>query len=1105
MAEAPPGTRMGEAPEAFSGFKGLHLKERAGLRQSGRREIVPASKGLRIDSALPEEDAPRREIWVKEVSEDYVGLALSGGGIRSATFNLGVLQSLAGLGVLKWIDFLSTVSGGGYIGGWFSRHFAASGDFHSLKPNLGQPESKKVRHLREFSRFLSPRWGLLETETGSFIVSVIAGLIPSLLASCSFLVLGMWLWWDVLWLLDGRTQLEWAAAHLLFPLTFLIACEVRWRSSVKAASADQRGLAYRMWTLLAASLSVAFGRGAAVWLRPVAALPGIGSPSLEGWDSLLGFSGAWLASAGVLGFLRFIAFGSSRDQVERAERNALDRVLARLLLLSAGWTLFSGLWMAGLLLADQSFTIQWSPALVTGVLVAVFSWLTTPKNRDPAPGRSESRKSWWRPWIIPILAYLALAAGLVLASRAVLRAGEWWRSGDGGWTMALLWLPVPPLAVLAVVVCFFRPSSVGLHDAYRARIARAYLGNPEPFVDEMKADDPSLAELPRRPVHLVCCAANDLAGDPLPNLGRGARSATLSRNGLHVRDDWRRWGVREVPTLGSALTASAAAFNPNMGAVSLRLGPGVTFLMAALNLRLGLWVRRARQQWWEPFFPGWLFVNEMFQRTSTRDGSSHVHLSDGGHFENLGLYELVRRHCRCIIVSDCGADPDYRFEDVGNAIRLIREDFGVEVKIDLQSLKPNPEGFVRQHCAVGRIHYSVTDVGTLILLKPVRTRELPNDLLQYWRENPRFPQESTEDQFYDHAQWESYRRLGEKSTEEAFGFLLRKGGPRTEDVRGVFEKAYYEWYPTPPELTGQFLDLTKRCSELEAHVREAGVPFLVWDLFPEMASLQGVRKPLPPSSTDWEKAVSLLDQAIQLMEDVWVGCLLDKEWDHPLNQGWMNYFRRWSRTRLFRAFWPFVQGLYSPGFRRFAVEHLDAPYREDREVKEVDKGSKWRIGDLTVTKTALKEHKDLPEGAASACLAGRKGWKTLDLSNRFAFDFRLRMESSEDPYGTVQVGIAIVRIIDLKEPAEMRISDALPAPYLRGVETTAQCLHLLKGGLRMSGSARLRVLVSRDLLDPRSHRRKAVLEEVQYYRRHGFAEKGVKNAPDGDLVLDLDL
>jgi hypothetical protein len=102
-----------------------------------------------------------------------VGLALSGGGIRSATFNLGLLQGLAGLGLLHFFDFLSTVSGGGYIGGWLSAWIKRGGGTGAVQKELqtdrssraaGTDEAGAIRHLRRYSNYLAPRQGFLSAD-----------------------------------------------------------------------------------------------------------------------------------------------------------------------------------------------------------------------------------------------------------------------------------------------------------------------------------------------------------------------------------------------------------------------------------------------------------------------------------------------------------------------------------------------------------------------------------------------------------------------------------------------------------------------------------------------------------------------------------------------------------------------------------------------------------------------------------------------------------------------------------------------------------------------------------------------------------------------------
>ncbi len=94
--------------------------------------------------------------------QELVGLALSGGGIRSATFSLGVIQALAKHGVLKSVDYLSTVSGGGYIGSCLSTVLNSpdarpEGERFPLRRDVGKPEPEVVGHLRNSSNYLAPR------------------------------------------------------------------------------------------------------------------------------------------------------------------------------------------------------------------------------------------------------------------------------------------------------------------------------------------------------------------------------------------------------------------------------------------------------------------------------------------------------------------------------------------------------------------------------------------------------------------------------------------------------------------------------------------------------------------------------------------------------------------------------------------------------------------------------------------------------------------------------------------------------------------------------------------------------------------------------------
>ncbi len=143
----------------------------------------------------------------------------------------------------------------------------------------------------------------------------------------------------------------------------------------------------------------------------------------------------------------------------------------------------------------------------------------------------------------------------------------------------------------------------------------------------------------------------------------------------------------------------------------------------------------------------------------TDDRSRFIYLSDGGHFENLGIYELVKRRCRFIIACDAGQDKDMKFDDLGNALRKIRVDLGVDITIDVGPIRDR-----KKHCALGRIIYHLEDgrqdYGDLIYIKTSLCGKEPADVLNYKSLHDEFPHQTTADQWFDEAQFESYRMLG---------------------------------------------------------------------------------------------------------------------------------------------------------------------------------------------------------------------------------------------------------------------------------------------------------------------------------------------------------
>ena len=373
-----------------------------------------------------------------------------------------------------------------------------------------------------------------------------------------------------------------------------------------------------------------------------------------------------------------------------------------------------------------------------------------------------------------------------------------------------------------------------LHAMYRSRLVRTFLGAsrpqaaraPDPFTGFDERDDfpigalwpPSLANDVRRdrdetmpPLHVVNVTLNVVEGRSRAWQQRKAESMTVSslhagapflghrRTRLQVEDGLHHaYGGPAGISLGNAITISGAAASPEAGYNS---SPAISFLMALFNGRLGWWLGNPGAQGDRTFGRSGPRVgitpllSEMFGLTTDR--SSYVFLSDGGHFDNLGLYAMVLRRCRCIVVSDAGCDPDQTFDDLGNAIRKIRIDLGVSIEFPTdqppfgRTTATDATAFTGW--AVGRIRYSQVDRpegdrgsddeydGVLIYVKPTLCGGEPVDVVNYARRNATFPHESTMNQFFTESQFESYRSLGLFETER----MCQALGLGTADAAGV--------------------------------------------------------------------------------------------------------------------------------------------------------------------------------------------------------------------------------------------------------------------------------------------------------------------------------
>jgi hypothetical protein len=226
-------------------------------------------------------------------------------------------------------------------------------------------------------------------------------------------------------------------------------------------------------------------------------------------------------------------------------------------------------------------------------------------------------------------------------------------------------------------------------------------------------------------------------------------------------------GYKDGITLGTSIAISGAAASPNMGSYS---EPSLAFLMTLFDVRLGWWIGNPKGKRWQNGSPaiGFYWLLREFLGATT-DDSDYVYLSDGGHFENLAVYELVRRRCKLIVACDASCDSGYGFGDLHNAIEHCRTDFGVEIVVDdVGSLKPQAEerGPERSktHFVTGRIRYnpnSPQEDGIIVYIKPTLVEGDPQDVLAYAKSNPHFPHDTTANQWFDETHFENYRALGQ--------------------------------------------------------------------------------------------------------------------------------------------------------------------------------------------------------------------------------------------------------------------------------------------------------------------------------------------------------
>lgn len=767
--------------------------------------------------------------WRADCETEAIGLALSGGGIRSAAYCLGVMQTLVQHGWLKHIDYLSTVSGGGYIGtalDWYLRHHfqtekkwrpygthhedfpfeteyglgvlaaqmsvgpapedaapapAQGPDREEVEPDGPPPRGDRdlrrlepLRVLRHSGRTMTPGGGL---DNAAFIAVMLRAVCTSVLTYGAIMILIGAFLHSALFTLGG-VPLPGAAFDSVVPIGF----GQRW------AAPGAIWLAVAVGTL--APMSWLARR-----LRP-------GGQDVDRHHDI--FEGIVLKVAAL-----FMLIGSLPMAV-----HGINVVETRV----------------GLGGATEAVVGAFSA--ITGILGALGIFSKSNSSRSSGPSLKV---------VAPVAAALTVYGVLLFSFWASAPETGFVNGRAFGYDGGLLGYVVGcfPFVTIAVIGWFQDLNDVSPHRYYQDRLRDIFLPAfpsdevsylrpraatstgpstaPEESGATTTADasadiDPGHLAAPtwRRPYHLLnthvlapSVRGKDKDEDKeerpprLPSRrrmesDRGGDSYLLSP--LFVGSQATGWTrtsdsvAKEMP-LYTAMAASGAAAQPNAatGGTGLTRGRAVGLLMALLNLRMGYWVqdterpRRPNLVW-----PGLRSVAPRWARTWFDGDRPWVELSDGAHFENLGVYELIRRRCRVIIVCDAGADPDFRFADLANLTEKVRSDFGTVLKVsgeDLETLVPEPsvaatDATIRpKYSQRGYILASIKytrdaaeevhgeNDGVLVYLKTTFFAKanglgLPPDVYGYKAENPSFPDQSTVDQFFDERQFEAYRELG---------------------------------------------------------------------------------------------------------------------------------------------------------------------------------------------------------------------------------------------------------------------------------------------------------------------------------------------------------
>lgn len=885
---------------------------------SGAPQVQNAKLAAQPSSAIDDADD---HTWH---ARGMAGLALSGGGVRSASYSIGTLQTLARVGLLRSMDYVSAVSGGSWAAGWlvawaFRHEGGIGGVEDELKESL-RSDCAPLRWVRRHIAYLAPRPGVTSGDSWGLLVAYISNWLPILaLASLSLLTLIL-----VPHVISaGVLRLEKVpslhfSALAIVGLLLLILMSVLRRLTLYYRNPGSRRrespIAFvvciltllttvclaAIYPLLPGPFSFADGR----WPENWHALIGPQLPVLVQACGLilalngLSMVGAWClqTSAGqslVDGIYRML--GRPATHAGHLQRHplsfgkeALAIALSSVLLAVFGTFLLP---LAANLLPTPSLRIAFGPMVLLVIFASaeLFGMLATSR-RDVDRAWSARVGGWMLATVtvwtvattgalgvtallrddgllrgfasaaIPLALLVGVAVWLVFRSTRDVRnalglaaalgllalllplTAAYLTRDDNGRLLTFTALLIHFLALVAIlwpIALACNVNRFALHSIYKQGLVRTFLGasrlairnprvaepkspqptdqaqfrarRPDPATNIDEDDNPPFAALRRYPsrelpVMLINAAVNGISRSDqdgrVPrqwpftfsqrHCGSPADGIGYTNTDLLFADD-RRGGV----SLGGAMAVSGAAVSPTSGSSTRPLR---ALLLGVLNARLGMWIGNPRNpaavRRTSPAKGGLAVLGEMLgMRVKFGDW---LHLSDGGHFENLGVYELVRRGCMRIIAIDASCDPKCEFDDLSNLIRRARIDLDVHIfprgdwcihsprKLDTP---PGPESPDRRGWMWFDVQYGPgLPLGRLLYIKPsvYDGDNLRPELLNYWRQSPAFPHESTMNQFFTEQQMEAYRGLGESNMDTAMQAVM--GGQERDKALSILIK-----------------------------------------------------------------------------------------------------------------------------------------------------------------------------------------------------------------------------------------------------------------------------------------------------------------------------